>query len=148
MFLFQENQDVVTQVITKRDGVIAGAVGFPIALFIIGIIVLFLIVVKRNRQKGVEQELRQMRNTIPAPQSQARNSRLQRHGRNRQDLGTNEMTSTSMILSNQTEHPDDFVPPYTATANENDLGYYDVEGKFHAIDYLKPPLLPPIAYTR
>ncbi|SCU81845.1 LAFA_0C07514g1_1 [Lachancea sp. 'fantastica'] len=39
----------------------------------------------------------------------------------------------------------DYVPPYTATANENDLGYYDNEGNFHLsskTDNTTPP--PPI----
>lgn len=38
----------------------------------------------------------------------------------------------------------DFVPEYTATANENDLGYYDERGEFHSNDktaYVPPPTL-------
>ncbi|CAI4058457.1 hypothetical protein N7582_001112 [Saccharomyces uvarum] len=39
---------------------------------------------------------------------------------------------------------EDYVPEYTETANENDLGFYDERGEFHPngkTEYLPPPLL-------
>ncbi|EER34967.1 predicted protein [Candida tropicalis MYA-3404] len=148
MFLFHENRDIVHQVLTKRDGTIAGAIAFPIALFVIGILVVITIIVQRNKQKGVPHELPHMRNSIPVPQPLSSGRVISYRDRQRQGSRTSEMTATSMIYSNQSEQPDDFVPPYTANVNENDMGYYDSEGKFHAIDYIKPPLSPPLAYTR
>ncbi|RCK67357.1 Protein RCR1 [Candida viswanathii] len=145
MFLFQVHGEAVKQVLSKRDGVIAGAIGFPIAIFVIGVIVVLLIAIKRRGQKDIEQERRRMRTSIPAtyPRSQF----PQPADRHRHSLAGTRVT-TSMVQPNQSEHPDDFVPPYTASANENDMGYYDSEGKFHTIDYIKPPALPPAVYTR
>ncbi|CEP63943.1 resistance to Congo red protein LALA0_S09e05974g [Lachancea lanzarotensis] len=57
----------------------------------------------------------------------------------------------------------DYVPPYTETANENDMGYYDNEGNFHlsskvenatppppmdTVDVADYPTEPPSAVTR
>ncbi|CCD22810.1 Rcr2p NDAI_0A06560 [Naumovozyma dairenensis CBS 421] len=42
------------------------------------------------------------------------------------------------------EYVEDFVPEYTETANDQDLGYYDARGEFHPnskVDYLPPPQL-------
>ncbi|EER34969.1 predicted protein [Candida tropicalis MYA-3404] len=50
---------------------------------------------------------------------------------------------------NDSDVPNDFVPPYSETPQHaNDMGYYDIEGKFHRVDSFKPPSSPPIAYTR
>lgn len=38
---------------------------------------------------------------------------------------------------------EDFVPPYTEEANENDLGYYDQEGMFHTNSKVHPLSAPP-----
>ncbi|GMM58319.1 Rcr2 protein [Maudiozyma humilis] len=47
-------------------------------------------------------------------------------------------------VGNSQQHVQDFVPQYTETANENDLGYYDERGEFHSNDkttYVPPPAL-------
>ncbi|EGW32904.1 uncharacterized protein SPAPADRAFT_49836 [Spathaspora passalidarum NRRL Y-27907] len=45
--------------------------------------------------------------------------------------------------------PSAYVPAYTATANEHDMGYYDGSGKFHPNPNVKTPIpLPPPARHR
>ena len=42
------------------------------------------------------------------------------------------------------QHAEDYVPEYTETANEQDLGYYDERGEFHfnsKSEYIPPPKL-------
>ncbi|RCK67362.1 Protein RCR2 [Candida viswanathii] len=48
--------------------------------------------------------------------------------------------------TNQSEYPDDLVPPYSAKTNENDMGYFDAEGVFHANESMEYP--PPPAHVR
>lgn len=61
----------------------------------------------------------------------------------------NEVTqsATPVPPTNQSEYPDDNVPPYTVNANDNDMGYYDSNGNFHNVDSAKP-VSPPAAYIR
>ena len=56
-------------------------------------------------------------------------------------------SATRTAPTNQSEYPDNNVPPYTANANDNDMGYYDSNGNFHHVDSTKP-VSPPAAYIR
>lgn len=83
---------------------------------------------RRTRQaRQFEQLLRSSGTTQQTVQHSRRNN--QSRSRNR-----NERTSPT----NQTEYPDDYVPPYTINANENDMGYYDSQGNFHFVEFTPP----------
>ncbi|RCK55009.1 hypothetical protein Cantr_04347 [Candida viswanathii] len=53
---------------------------------------------------------------------------------------------TPAAPTNQSEYPDDLVPPYSAKTNENDMGYFDADGVFHANESMESP--PPPAHVR
>lgn len=50
--------------------------------------------------------------------------------------------------SGEVDMPNVYVPTYTATANDNDMGYYDAQGNFHANPNSKGPELPESAHRR
>ncbi|EMG46257.1 hypothetical protein G210_3501 [Candida maltosa Xu316] len=105
----------------KRDS----RYGIGTAFIIIGFVVIVIIILSRSK-KGF---LTRQPTTRPQQQQQ---QQLQPEPRN-----------NTIELHNQSENLEDYVPQYTATANENDLGFYDAEGKFHHVEkILDPP--PPI----
>lgn len=67
--------------------------------------------------------------------------------------GTRWMTPPSYLQSQgQYDHnsagQNAYVPTYTATANDNDLGYYDPNGNFHSNPNTKAPQVPEAAHYR
>lgn len=95
------------------------------AIFIVFVIIMILATLRVNRSRS-------------------------RHGRE-PIYGTRWMTPPSYFQSqnqyNQptqrdSEMPNGYVPEYTATANDNDFGYYDQQGNFHHNPNAKEPQVP------
>lgn len=63
--------------------------------------------------------------------------------------GTSWMTPPAYRANNDTSNnQENYVPTYTATANDADMGYYDQQGNFHQNPNVKTPDLPQEAHYR
>lgn len=153
MYLYQSTEELSKFVnLQKRSlGVIAGAaIGIIVlVLFIFSLIIAYCCSSKRLDEQGER--------ALYTSQYQREEEEAQMQER-RQSALMNTFQGPLIIYNNgaehnitpvnQTENPEDFVPPYSANANDNDMGYYDPEGNFHPVDSMKPPSSPPVAYVR
>ncbi|RCK55010.1 Protein RCR2 [Candida viswanathii] len=137
MFLFNKDNYVELH---KRDA----SFGIGTALILIGFIIAGLLIFITTRRKQRSKVIATQQQPTTIPQTSQVLGRMA-------GPSTSEVQAPPMVhVANSTEIPDDFVPPYSATADhKNDLGYYDQEGKFHpsvAVTRVLTP--PPMIYTR
>ncbi|RCK54382.1 hypothetical protein Cantr_04351 [Candida viswanathii] len=149
MFLFHQNQDITDHSLSKRllsgrqIGAIVGIVIFGV-LWIIAVAFIFL----RRRRQPPRMQYQETTIRYGMPQQQEGYAPPPPRP-NMSGNAQNNAAAAPAGQTNRTEIPDDFVPPYSETVDESkDMGYYDAEGKFHSIDYSKPPLPPSTAHTR
>ncbi|CAX44026.1 conserved hypothetical protein [Candida dubliniensis CD36] len=123
--------------LSKRSAYSGSGIGIGIFIFIA--IVIFVSMLGRGSQKSKNQT-KQKNNTsgttLGSINLQSRNrhqsvvSIQQQQQQQQQSLGT------------MTNPENDYVPPYTQTPNDNDLGRFDKQGNFHASNRPENVLLP------
>ena len=152
MYLYQSTEELSKFVnLQKRSlGVIAGAaIGIIVlVLFIFSLIIAYCCSSKRLDEQGERALYTSQYQREEEAQMQERQQSALMNTFQCPLIIYNNGAEHNITPVNQTENPDDFVPPYSANANDNDMGYYDSEGNFHPVDSMKPPSSPPVAYVR
>ncbi|RCK66723.1 hypothetical protein Cantr_02729 [Candida viswanathii] len=149
MFLLHQYQDTINHSLSKRqlsERQIGAIVG--IVIFAVGWIIAFVFIFLRRRRQPPRMQYQEPTVRYGMPQQQ-QEGYAPPAPRPNMSGNARDNAAAAGGQTNRTEIPDDFVPPYSETADESkDMGYYDAEGKFHSIDYTKPPLPPSTAHTR
>lgn len=142
MYLYQSNQELVKSVNLEKRAV-GSAAGYTIAIIFVIIVVFFTI----GLAVGVSNKAKTRRHQEERErEEQQRQETTQSNGLVPRSTSRNNEPNENEEPTNQSEYPDDLVPPYTAKTNENDMGYFDDDGVFHEnIDALQ---VPPMAYIR
>ncbi|RCK67358.1 hypothetical protein Cantr_02730 [Candida viswanathii] len=140
MFLYGQNK--INASLPKRDSdSLLKPIAVSVAFIVVMMIVVAATVVKRRMKAAERIEQDSARNTMGligvdeaplAPMAELLRS----------------ATTTTAPYPVARDSLYEFVPPYSKTAQESsDWGYFDPEGKFHAIDSFKPPSAPPPVHT-
>ena len=144
LLIYHHNQDQYVE-LSKRSTGSGGIAGIVIFIFIVIVIFISLVGYGNKRSKR-----RNQKNTTPANitlGSLNLESQNVHQGVVRIQQQQQQQQQQNLGITTSPEH--DYVPPYTQTPNDNDLGRFDKQGNFHLLnrpESVQPPLPPPPVY--